>query len=139
MTQPIWKANRMRAGVAAIRWFVGANLGLAAVALVALCAVLTNVLPAAALPAGVSPAGVSPPAGATPDQVVMWGFVAAALSTGISALGAAYAVSHVGAAALGAMGERPEIAGRALIFVGLAEGIAIYGLIISIMILARLG
>jgi V/A-type H+-transporting ATPase subunit K len=44
----------------------------------------------------------------------------------------------VGAAALGAIGERPEIAGRALIFVGLAEGIAIYGLIVAIMILGRL-
>jgi len=73
------------------------------------------------------------------DTVMMWGFIAAALATGIGALGAAYAVGHVGAAALGAMGERPEIAGRALIFLGLAEGIAIYGLIISIMILGRLG
>ena len=72
------------------------------------------------------------------DQVRMWGYLAAALSTAIGALGAAYAVSHVGAAALGAMGERPELAGRALIFVGLAEGVAVYGLIISIMILARL-
>jgi V/A-type H+-transporting ATPase subunit K len=83
--------------------------------------------------------GAAAEAKVVPDQVLMWGFVAAALSTGIGALGAAYAVSHVGAAAMGAMGERPEIAGRALIFVGLAEGIAIYGLIVSIMILARLG
>lgn len=82
--------------------------------------------------------GATPGPGSVSDQVLMWGYVAAALSTGISAVGAAYAVSHVGAAALGAMGERPELAGRALIFVGLAEGIAIYGLIISIMILARL-
>ena len=76
---------------------------------------------------------------AVSDSVKMWGFVAAALCTGMTALGAAYAVSHVGAAALGTMGERPEIAGRALIFLGLAEGIAIYGLIIAIMILGRLG
>ena len=73
------------------------------------------------------------------DTVVMWGFIAAAAATGIGALGAAYAVGHVGAAALGAMGERPEISGRALIFLGLAEGIAIYGLIVAIMILGRLG
>jgi len=73
------------------------------------------------------------------DWVKIWGFAAAALSTAVGALGAAYAVGHVGAAALGAIGERPEIAGRALIFVGLAEGIAIYGLIVSIMILGRLG
>lgn len=79
------------------------------------------------------------PTAAVGDGVKMWGFMAAALSTGLAAVGAAYAVSHVGSAALGAMGERPELAGRALIFLGLAEGIAIYGLIISIMILGRLG
>jgi V/A-type H+/Na+-transporting ATPase subunit K len=73
------------------------------------------------------------------DTAMMGGFMAAAFSTAIGALGAAYAVGHVGAAALGAMGERPELSGRALIFLGLAEGIAIYGLIISIMILGRLG
>jgi V/A-type H+-transporting ATPase subunit K len=70
---------------------------------------------------------------------MMWGFIAAAASTGLGALGAAYAVGHVGSAALAAIGERPEVAGRALIFVGLAEGIAIYGLIISILILNHLG
>ncbi len=68
-----------------------------------------------------------------------WGFIAAALSTGIAALGAGIAVSSVGSAAMGAISERPELLGRSLIFVGLAEGIAIYGLIISIMILGRLG
>ncbi len=68
-----------------------------------------------------------------------WGYVAAALSTGIAALGAGVAVSGVGSAAMGAISERPELLGRSLIFVGLAEGIAIYGLIISIMILGRLG
>lgn len=47
------------------------------------------------------------------------------------------AVGYVGAAAMGAIGEKPELAGRALIFVGLAEGIAIYGLIIAIMILGK--
>jgi V/A-type H+-transporting ATPase subunit K len=47
-------------------------------------------------------------------------------------------VAVVGAASVGAMAERPEVAARALIFVGLAEGIAIYGLIISVMILGRL-
>ena len=64
-----------------------------------------------------------------------WGFIAAALVTGLSALGAAYAVAVVGGAAMGAVAEKPETAGRALVFVGLAEGIAIYGLIVAIMIL----
>lgn len=62
-------------------------------------------------------------------------FIAAAIATGLSTIGAAIAVGLVGASAMGAMSEKPEIAGRALIFVGLAEGIAIYGLIVSIMIL----
>ena len=71
-------------------------------------------------------------------EVVKWGFMAAALAAGLAAVGAAYAVAVVGAAAMGAVAEKPETAGRALIFVGLAEGIAIYGLIIAIMILGRL-
>ncbi len=71
--------------------------------------------------------------------VLQWGFIAAALATGLSALAAGFAVGSVGAAAVGAVAEKPEVFGRALVFVGLAEGIAIYGLIISIMILNRLG
>jgi V/A-type H+-transporting ATPase subunit K len=61
----------------------------------------------------------------------------AAISTGLAAIGAGIAVSGAGAAAVGAIAEKPEVFGRALIFVGLAEGIAIYGLIISFMILNR--
>ncbi len=99
------------------------------------CAAAGALVLAVAIIAGASP--VLAEDGQT-DWVRAWGFASAALSTAIGALGAAYAVGHVGAAALGAIGERPEIAGRALIFVGLAEGIAIYGLIVSIMILGRL-
>lgn len=66
------------------------------------------------------------------------GFLGAALATGLSALGAGIAVANVGAAAVGAIAEKPELLGRALILVGLAEGIAIYGLIISVLILNRL-
>jgi len=68
-------------------------------------------------------------------RVAGMGLLAAAICTGVGSLGAGIAVAYVGAAALGTMSERPEMAGRALIFVGLAEGIAIYGLIIAIMIL----
>ncbi|MCE2969346.1 MAG: ATP synthase subunit C [Burkholderiales bacterium] len=56
----------------------------------------------------------------------------------MSALGAGYAVAKLGTAAVGALAEKPELFGRLLIFVGLAEGIAIYGVIISILILNRL-
>jgi F0F1-type ATP synthase membrane subunit c/vacuolar-type H+-ATPase subunit K len=66
------------------------------------------------------------------------GLLAAALSTGLAAVGAGIAVAMVGSAAMGAVAERPEIMGRSIIFVGLAEGIAIYGLIISIMILGKI-
>lgn len=66
------------------------------------------------------------------------GYLAAALCTGIATLGAGYAVGSVGSSALGAVSEDPKILGKTLIFVGLAEGIAIYGLIISILILGKL-
>lgn len=68
-------------------------------------------------------------------EAMQWGFLAAALSTGLSSLGAGYAVANVGSAAIGALTEKPELLGRALIVIGLAEGIAIYGLIVSILIL----
>lgn len=66
------------------------------------------------------------------------GFIAAGLSTGLATIGAGYAVGAVGSSALGAVSENPRILGKTLIFVGLAEGIAIYGLIISIIILGQL-
>ncbi len=63
------------------------------------------------------------------------GYFSAALATGLSSLGAGIAVASVGSAAIGALAEKPELLGRVLIIVGLAEGIAIYGLIVSILIL----
>ena len=77
--------------------------------------------------------------GVPPVEGVGLGYLAAALATGLSSLAAGYAVAHVGAAAIGAITEKPELLGRMLILVGLAEGIAIYGLIVSILILNRLG
>lgn len=66
-----------------------------------------------------------------------WGvYMAAAVATGISCIGAGIAVSQVGAAAVAAISEKPELFGRALVILGLAEGIAIYGLVISIIIIA---
>ncbi len=65
------------------------------------------------------------------------GLIAAALSTGLAALGAGYAVAVVASSAIGAVSEDPKILGKTLIFVGLAEGIAIYGLIISILIIQK--
>lgn len=70
--------------------------------------------------------------------VLQWGFMAAALATGLSSLAAGIAVASVGSAAIGALAEKPELLGRSLIMVGLAEGIAIYGLIVSILILNQI-
>ena len=63
--------------------------------------------------------------------------LAAGISTGLAALGAGVAVSGTGAAAIGAIAEKPEALGRSLIFVGLAEGVAIYGLVIAFIVLGR--
>lgn len=71
--------------------------------------------------------------------LAQWAFVAAAAATAISAVAAAYAVARVGSAAVGVLAEKPELFGRTIVLVGLAEGIAIYGLIIAILILNRLG
>ena len=76
-----------------------------------------------------------PPATPLDSAASQWGFMAAALATGLSSLAAGIAVASVGSAAIGALAEKPELLGRSLIMVGLAEGIAIYGLIISILIL----
>lgn len=62
-------------------------------------------------------------------------YIGAALSTGLATIGTGYAVGQVGSAALGAISEDASILGRTIIFVGLAEGSAIFGVIISIMIL----
>jgi V/A-type H+-transporting ATPase subunit K len=62
----------------------------------------------------------------------------AALAAGVGCLGGGYAVARVGAAALGAASERPELLVRSLVFVALGEGIAIFGLVVSIMMILEL-
>jgi V/A-type H+-transporting ATPase subunit K len=66
------------------------------------------------------------------------GYLSAAIAVGMACIASAYAVARIGSAGLGAVSEKPELTGRVLIFLGLAEGIAIYGLIIAIMILNKL-
>lgn len=82
------------------------------------------------LPANSIAAGGS--AGSSADGLK---YIGAALSTGLATIGTGFAVGNVGSAALGAISEDQSILGRTIIFVGLAEGIAIFGVIISIMIL----
>lgn len=66
------------------------------------------------------------------------GYIAAALVTGLSCIGGGIAVASAASAALGAISEDSTILGKSLIFVGLAEGVCLYGLIISFMILGKL-
>ena len=65
------------------------------------------------------------------------GLIAAALATGLACIGSGIAVAMVASSAIGAISENPSLLGKTIIFAGLAEGIAIYGLIISIMILNK--
>ena len=73
------------------------------------------------------------------DLSVGMGYLAAALVTGLSCIGGGIAVASAASAALGAISEDQSVLGKSLIFVGLAEGVALYGLIISFMILGKLG
>ncbi len=90
---------------------------------------------------------------ATPEQVVQStgdagavlmsegrgiAFLAVAITMGMACLAAGIAVGKVGAAAMGAAAEKPEILTKAIVFAGLGEGIAIFGLIISLLILNKL-
>lgn len=60
------------------------------------------------------------------------------LPTGLAALAAAIAIGPIGSAALAVIAEKPELFGRTLIYMGLAEGIAIYGLVMSILMLGKI-
>ena len=73
----------------------------------------------------------------TSEMATAAAFIAAALVTGLGAIGTGIAVSHTAAAAIGAISENEKNFGKAMIFVAMAEGIAIYGLLISFMILGR--
>jgi len=75
---------------------------------------------------------------AASDSAAGMGYIAAALSVGISCIGGGIAVSAAASAALGAISEDQTILGKSLIFVGLAEGVCLYGLIIAFMILGKL-
>ncbi len=75
----------------------------------------------------------------TPEEatIAKFAFIAAAIAFGLGALGAGLAIGNVGAAAMGAVAEKPEVAGQALIFVALAEGLVIFGFITALMILGK--
>jgi V/A-type H+-transporting ATPase subunit K len=67
--------------------------------------------------------------------VSVWKYFAAALAVGISCIAGGMAVGRIGAAAMGAMSENPELSGKALPYAGLAEGICLWGFLVGLLIL----
>ena len=96
----------------------------------------TMLIAAAIMLTGQSP--VQAAAGSDAGLATGMGYIAAALVTGLSCIGGGIAVASAASADLGAISEDQSILGKSLIFVGLAEGVALYGLIISFMILGQL-
>ena len=70
-------------------------------------------------------------------QVMKFGLIGAAIAFGFGAIGAGIAIASVGAAAMGSIAEKPEIASQALIFIALAEGLVVFGFITALMILGK--
>jgi len=93
------------------------------------------VLVAALLLGVVDPAQAQDAQAAQPDR---WApLLAAGIAVAGAAIGAGIAIAYTGAAALAAISEKPEMFGRALVIVGLAEGIAIYGLVVAIILIGE--
>jgi V/A-type H+-transporting ATPase subunit K len=65
----------------------------------------------------------------------VWKYFAAALAVGISCIAGGIAVGQIGAAAMGAMSENPELSGKALPYAGLAEGICLWGFLVALLII----
>jgi len=109
--------------------------GIGAVLMIGAVALLVAAL-AAGPAAATSVSGVKAVAGAAadPNSAALLG---AAIAVGASTIGAGIAVAYTGAAALAAMSERPDLFGRTMVIVGLAEGIAIYGLVIGIILIGK--
>jgi V/A-type H+/Na+-transporting ATPase subunit K len=71
------------------------------------------------------------------SEVMKFGLIGAAIAFGFGAIGAGIAIASVGASAMGAIAEKPEIASQALIFIALAEGLVVFGFITALMILGK--
>ncbi|MGD0724479.1 MAG: ATP synthase subunit C [Spirochaetia bacterium] len=87
---------------------------------------------ACAAPVAFAQAAAAP--AAAPAPVIK--YIAAAVAVGLATLGGGIAVGQIGAAAMAAMSENPDLSGKALPFVGLAEGICLWGFIVALMILS---
>lgn len=84
------------------------------------------------------PGGGGAAAGAPGDTRDAWLGLAAALTMSVCVLGSAYAVGRIGAAAMGAAAEKPELLIRSLLFVALAEGLAVLGFVVSVILLGKI-
>lgn len=121
---------RTRSG-AALGVFLGFN------AVLAVLAVAVLVLAAHTDPVAAQTMAVVATADAAPATSNWAALLGASIAVAGSSIGAAIAVAYTGAAALATMSERPELFGRAMVIVGLAEGIAIYGLIVAIILIGN--
>ena len=112
--------------------------GIGALLMVGAIVLLVAALTAGPAAAGTATAaGVKIAAGTAATPVNGSALLGAAIAVAGSTIGAGIAVAYAGAAALAVMSERPELFGRAMVIVGLAEGIAIYGLIIGIILIGK--
>lgn len=124
--------RRPPAPAAARRW-IGPTLGASVLLFLAAQAGL--------LLAGIETAVAATDAASTADGIGLGtglAMLGVGLPTALLTLAAALAVGPIGAASLAAVTEKPEVFGRTLVYLGLAEGIAIYGLVLSILMLDRL-
>jgi V/A-type H+-transporting ATPase subunit K len=74
-------------------------------------------------------------AGGSDGGTMAWRYIAAALAVGISCIAGGIAVGQIGAAAMGAMSENPDLSGKALPYAGLAEGICLWGFLVALLIM----
>jgi V/A-type H+-transporting ATPase subunit K len=93
------------------------------------------ILFAAVLPVFAQEAAETAAAEAAGGSVPVWKYFAAALAVGISCIAGGIAVGQIGSAAMGAMSENPELAGKAIPYVGLAEGICLWGFLVGLLII----
>ncbi|MDT0467414.1 ATP synthase subunit C [Streptomyces gibsoniae] len=108
------------------RWLLATNVALLGGA----CVLLATALAGAAQGAPAQTAAAAAPANGS-------ALIGAAIAVAGASIGAAIAVAYTGAAALAALSERPEMFGRAMVIVGLAEGIAVYGLVVAILLIGK--
>lgn len=110
----------------AFHWLLATNLAVLGGA----CTLVATALSGSARAAGPAQAAAS-------SAVNGSALIGAAIAVAGASIGAAIAVAYTGAAALAALSERPEMFGRAMVIVGLAEGIAVYGLVVAILLIGK--